>query len=157
MKRAAIPSWGGTLPKRSRRFGCRPIRWIARSPMRLNNTIAMQDRKSTRLHASHTDIYTLSLHDALPISKLGRHVAEEEQALRVSANTVDRTLADAIEQHYRNARSEEHTSARQSHRYLHSFPTRRSSDLQAGAARCRRGAGASGVGQYGGSHARRCD
>src|SRR4030095_5397437 len=26
------------------------------------------DRKSTSLHSSHTEIYTLSLHDALPIS-----------------------------------------------------------------------------------------
>src|SRR5476649_2271361 len=28
-----------------------------------------QDRKSTRLNSSHTEIYTLSLHDALPISR----------------------------------------------------------------------------------------
>src|SRR5882672_8891753 len=27
------------------------------------------DRKSTRLNSSHTEIYTLSLHDALPISQ----------------------------------------------------------------------------------------
>src|SRR4029453_558038 len=27
----------------------------------------LQDRKSTRLNSSHTEIYTLSLHDALPI------------------------------------------------------------------------------------------
>src|SRR5260221_621016 len=27
-----------------------------------------KDRKSTRLNSSHTEIYTLSLHDALPIS-----------------------------------------------------------------------------------------
>src|SRR5476649_2056134 len=31
-----------------------------------------QDRKSTRLNSSHTEIYTLSLHDALPISPDGR-------------------------------------------------------------------------------------
>src|SRR4030095_812672 len=30
----------------------------------------MTDRKSTRLHSSHTEIYTLSLHDALPISAI---------------------------------------------------------------------------------------
>src|SRR5215204_2745830 len=30
---------------------------------------AFRDRKSTRLNSSHTEIYTLSLHDALPISK----------------------------------------------------------------------------------------
>src|SRR5215211_3604801 len=29
---------------------------------------AASDRKSTRLNSSHTEIYTLSLHDALPIS-----------------------------------------------------------------------------------------
>src|ERR1044072_9475177 len=29
--------------------------------------IAQRDRKSTRLNSSHTEIYTLSLHDALPI------------------------------------------------------------------------------------------
>src|SRR5260221_709863 len=28
----------------------------------------VEDRKSTRLNSSHTEIYTLSLHDALPIS-----------------------------------------------------------------------------------------
>src|SRR6202022_4274199 len=28
-----------------------------------------QDRKSTRLNSSHTEIYTLSLHDALPICR----------------------------------------------------------------------------------------
>src|ERR687885_560702 len=27
----------------------------------------VEDRKSTRLNSSHTEIYTLSLHDALPI------------------------------------------------------------------------------------------
>src|SRR5437588_9000204 len=35
--------------------------------------------------------------------KIARHVAEEQQALESSADTVDRTLADAMEQHYRNA------------------------------------------------------
>src|ERR1044072_7853780 len=29
--------------------------------------VIRKDRKSTRLNSSHTDIYTLSLHDALPI------------------------------------------------------------------------------------------
>src|ERR687885_306870 len=29
-----------------------------------------RDRKSTRLNSSHTEIYTLSLHDALPISSM---------------------------------------------------------------------------------------
>src|SRR5260221_159554 len=30
--------------------------------------VEIQDRESTRLDSSHTEIYTLSLHDALPIS-----------------------------------------------------------------------------------------
>src|SRR5476649_2563077 len=29
----------------------------------------LRDRKSTRLNSSHTEIYTLSLHDALPICR----------------------------------------------------------------------------------------
>src|SRR5438034_526769 len=32
---------------------------------------SIRDRKSTRLNSSHTVIYTLSLHDALPISPRG--------------------------------------------------------------------------------------
>src|SRR5579875_1931884 len=34
------------------------------------------DRKSTRLNSSHTEIYTLSLHDALPISHKGRGIID---------------------------------------------------------------------------------
>src|SRR5260221_718150 len=34
----------------------------------INVTRKPLDRKSTRLNSSHTEIYTLSLHDALPIS-----------------------------------------------------------------------------------------
>src|SRR5882672_2694437 len=34
------------------------------------NARALPDRKSTRLNSSHTEIYTLSLHDALPICVL---------------------------------------------------------------------------------------
>src|SRR5476649_1935120 len=33
-----------------------------------------RDRKSTRLNSSHTEIYTLSLHDALPISALSKAI-----------------------------------------------------------------------------------
>src|SRR5476649_161975 len=88
-----------------------------------------RDRKSTRLNSSHTEIYTLSLHDALPISLAGR--ANESPRRRV------RRLAGAfparVPGHRRGgdprSRSEEHTSELQSHRDLHSFPTRRSSDL----------------------------
>src|SRR6476646_3839916 len=88
-----------------------------------------QDRKSTRLNSSHTEIYTLSLHDALPISN--------RRAKATIAFFIPRRLAICMAQalshdHFferRSPRSEEHTSELQSHRDLHSFPTRRSSDL----------------------------
>src|SRR5882672_4899880 len=90
------------------------------------------DRKSTRLNSSHTVIYTLSLHDALPISCLG--------CKRSSLNPTFDSLVNAysvMRIHYfffgqRTFRSEEHTSELQSHSDLHSFPTRRSSDLMLG-------------------------
>src|ERR671917_548524 len=87
------------------------------------------DRKSTRLNSSHTEIYTLSLHDALPIcraellgSKRVRDVVDREVVPRRDVHV----LADDLGA---RRRSEEHTSELQSHRDLHSFPTRRSSDL----------------------------
>src|ERR687893_598298 len=87
------------------------------------------DRKSTRLNSSHTVIYTLSLHDALPILALGRHVL----AHRLDRLAGDDLAADGgLERDLEEVavdRSEEHTSELQSHSDLHSFPTRRSSDL----------------------------
>src|SRR5215204_4594869 len=89
------------------------------------------DRKSTRLNSSHTVIYTLSLHDALPICPPslaralphpGCNVSSDARAERLEVQV----LFDAVED-----RSEEHTSELQSHSDLHSFPTRRSSDLSA--------------------------
>src|SRR5918997_139354 len=87
------------------------------------------DRKSTRLNSSHTEIYTLSLHDALPIyPSSGRASRDRDGDGRGSRR-------GAAEDRLRGAdggstgRSEEHTSELQSHRDLHSFPTRRSSDL----------------------------
>src|SRR5215211_4103890 len=102
-------------------------RYIARSGRR--GSSAGGDRKSTRLNSSHTVIYTLSLHDALPIFS-----GDFRVCLRLShiyrlpyGRQVHRTIGPAwIE---RGRRSEEHTSELQSHRDLHSFPTRRSSDL----------------------------
>src|SRR5476649_754844 len=87
------------------------------------------DRKSTRLNSSHTEIYTLSLHDALPIyfdflvGEWQTHSRKLKERLNHNNDWLqfDGTL--------RTARSEEHTSELQSHRDLHSFPTRRSSDL----------------------------
>src|SRR5476649_566136 len=88
------------------------------------------DRKSTRLNSSHTVIYTLSLHDALPICdqpieiRLAR--AFRHRTKLVTVRVITKTDARVFER----LRSEEHTSELQSHRDLHSFPTRRSSDLR---------------------------
>src|SRR5476649_2740632 len=87
------------------------------------------DRKSTRLNSSHTVIYTLSLHDALPIfiyavltDRLDGLTARALKATSELGMQLD-SFSDALN------RSEEHTSELQSHSDLHSFPTRRSSDL----------------------------
>src|ERR1044072_7013409 len=87
------------------------------------------ERKSTRLNSSHTDIYTLSLHDALPIS-----VAERTGRLGVNLNIshvtyLGRCYFPRPSGRLSPLRTEEHTSELQPHRHLHSFPTRRSSDL----------------------------
>src|ERR671926_204688 len=91
--------------------------------------VSRTDRKSTRLNSSHTEIYTLSLHDALPISlgALARlhHVDLIAELARVPGpGHLHRHAVEGVPD-----RSEEHTSELQSHRDLHSFPTRRSSDL----------------------------
>src|ERR687886_84174 len=93
------------------------------------------DRKSTRLNSSHTEIYTLSLHDALPIygrergDLLARMIVEVPTRLDAEQRRKLQEFAESC------GRSEEHTSELQSHRDLHSFPTRRSSDLRARARR----------------------
>src|SRR5947209_8566184 len=163
-----------TRPRRPR---CR------RRPSRRPSTV--EDRKSTRLNSSHanisyavfclnvpatTELSTLSLHDALPISTMlaatryraaarlppiVRAVldARDEAAVIFGAHgdvlyvnqAAQATLPPAtITPSIDSGRSEEHTSELQSrqylvcrlllerssyHRALHSFPTRRSSDL----------------------------
>src|SRR5476649_1264997 len=88
------------------------------------------DRKSTRLNSSHTEIYTLSLHDALPIFVSG----SAGQGFQDTPVTGLDGLGNGTFKNYTftfsTHRSEEHTSELQSHRDLHSFPTRRSSDLR---------------------------
>src|SRR5476649_597277 len=98
--------------------------------MRIHYHFDFQDRKSTRLNSSHTVIYTLSLHDALPI--LNVQYSGSLAPTFVSAWNVLLTvkLAYAHTLSLRFPRSEEHTSELQSHSDLHSFPTRRSSDLK---------------------------
>src|SRR5882672_5901403 len=92
--------------------------------------LAAQDRKSTRLNSSHTEIYTLSLHDALPIFdyELDWSYCAGSVAGAVDGDFAGRDCGCGIA--VGGARSEEHTSELQSHRDLHSFPTRRSSDLR---------------------------
>src|SRR5476649_2522418 len=88
-----------------------------------------RDRKSTRLNSSHTVIYTLSLHDALPISQMMKKSSLRMLSLALYAPFSLCILYATIHNSVERARSEEHTSELQSHSDLHSFPTRRSSDL----------------------------
>src|ERR671927_64720 len=87
------------------------------------------DRKSTRLNSSHTEIYTLSLHDALPISHTVRSKVIKRDPLSWHGSSPTWARRGRALRPQDDPRSEEHTSELQSHRDLHSFPTRRSSDL----------------------------
>src|SRR5215211_872782 len=87
------------------------------------------DRKSTRLNSSHTEIYTLSLHDALPIYAAQLLGLQHARLLRALPGLLVDRHAGPADPGVPRHRSEEHTSELQSHRDLHSFPTRRSSDL----------------------------
>src|SRR5215211_817 len=89
-----------------------------------------QDRKSTRLNSSHTVIYTLSLHDALPIFRSATLTYSLGARCWLLIWLPDASAVHSWRCSARPARSEEHTSELQSHSDLHSFPTRRSSDLQ---------------------------
>src|SRR5215211_5898013 len=91
--------------------------------------LASRDRKSTRLNSSHTVIYTLSLHDALPISRSAERPARARDPGAADDSARDRRIGAGRLLPAGVARSEEHTSELQSHSDLHSFPTRRSSDL----------------------------
>src|SRR5262245_64225331 len=67
-------------------------------------------------HPATTEIYTLSLHDALPISQLWRRLEREGRLLLESTgNNTDCTLNFVPKM---DARSEEHTSELQSLRHL---------------------------------------
>src|SRR3990167_744754 len=113
---------GGSPPARSGEKGEFSIRLVLSTirPLRIAAT-EMPDRKSTRLNSSHsqitytvfflndtapTEIYPLSLHDALPIS-----FRREGRVLHPVGAVHDPPLADRSD---RNARSEEHTSELQS-------------------------------------------
>src|SRR5882672_1651379 len=93
------------------------------------------DRKSTRLNSSHTEIYTLSLHDALPIYQVPLTDPSHTGELPYLSLDAEHPNFLRLDPAKLPARSEEHTSELQSHRDLHSFPTRRSSDLSGSADR----------------------
>src|SRR5476649_2900822 len=57
-----VPRYSGTCPASQSTVVYRAVTVSGRSFQ------IVRDRKSTRLNSSHTEIYTLSLHDALPIS-----------------------------------------------------------------------------------------
>src|SRR5476649_2318388 len=99
---------------------------------RITPCIRWLDRKSTRLNSSHTVIYTLSLHDALPIFDLVILFDEDTPLEMIESLRPDVLVNGSDYTVYQVVRSEEHTSELQSHSDLHSFPTRRSSDLRSG-------------------------
>src|SRR5215211_5532465 len=87
------------------------------------------DRKSTRLNSSHTVIYTLSLHDALPICTRLVIASRSSPSFSRMHGRLSGSSVSMFSTTPSRCRSEEHTSELQSHSDLHSFPTRRSSDL----------------------------
>src|SRR5476649_391154 len=103
---------------------------VTRFAVLMSSGPGKSDRKSTRLNSSHTEIYTLSLHDALPIFNQKNAFCAGHEILNdlLGGHSNAICCPDVIRS--RQIRSEEHTSELQSHRDLHSFPTRRSSDLQ---------------------------
>src|ERR1035437_2579126 len=87
------------------------------------------DRQRRRRNCSHTEISSLSLHDALPIYTNRSH----RKLNGKSPHHLHRRSQGSAKRHrddrQRPCRSAEETSELQSHRDLLSFPTRRSSDL----------------------------
>src|SRR5882672_174316 len=88
--------------------------------------------ESTRLNSSHTVIYTLSLHDALPISTVASIMAISGRRARRRSTLLFNALVTVSTDALPFLQIGEHTSELQSHSDLHSFPTRRSSDLDSG-------------------------
>src|ERR687886_189991 len=102
---------------------------LERALARVERVVDDADRKSTRLNSSYTVIYTLSLHDALPISILRTSSSCSDATAGARRRAAPRARARSGRARRRRRRSEEHTSELQLHSDLHSFPTRRSSDL----------------------------
>src|ERR1044072_3373266 len=87
------------------------------------------DTKRTRLESRHTEIYTLSLHDALPISVNNNATGGSGGTGYGGAGGTGVGIGVGVGYGGGSNRYEEDTSGVQAHRDLHSFPTRRSSDL----------------------------
>src|SRR5215217_6037800 len=81
------------------------------------------------MNSSHAYIYTLSLHDALPISVESACRPCRTALRRLGCTGVISPACRRAQHCLVRPRSEEHTYELQSRLYLHSFPTRRSSDL----------------------------
>src|ERR1044072_4628014 len=81
------------------------------------------------MNSSHTDIYSLALHDALPIYTTPRTLPGSAASFTLAQIRDGFGPADWFPGDHHAMRSEEHKHELQSHRYLLSCPTRRSSDL----------------------------
>src|ERR1035437_5118063 len=69
--RLSRPNVGGLrrISPQSLQHPSEPFRLVCRDIETSQPPFELSDRKSTRLNSSHADIYTLSLHDALPICR----------------------------------------------------------------------------------------
>src|ERR1035437_8010929 len=70
---------------------------LSSSMLMIPGTFSARDRKSTRLNSSHTKIYTLSLHDALPIctSRNNNRPCGVADAFQVRKHTVEFHVDDS--------------------------------------------------------------
>src|ERR1044072_7826518 len=85
--------------------------------------------ESTRRDSRHTEIYTLSLHDALPILEIAAALHILAWLRLERGQRRGDGLGVVVDAGHPEGGSGEHTAGLQAHRDLHSFPTRRSSDL----------------------------
>ncbi|HVT30874.1 MAG TPA: hypothetical protein VHE81_22905, partial [Lacipirellulaceae bacterium] len=97
----------------ARRLDCWAAMHEKRVAMRLQNRVAA--RGSLGPYFERVTGHSATVHDASALSQnletyestgdptLGRYLADQEQKLQSSSSAVDRTLAEAMEQHYRNA------------------------------------------------------
>src|ERR1044072_2644302 len=87
------------------------------------------DRERPPLNSRHTEIYALSLHDALPISFFFSLLFVAPCVVSIESTVVACVVIGGDVSRLAFRRSGEATAQLQTHRDLRSFPTRRSSDL----------------------------